>query len=213
MVEWFHRLADVPGVNYTGYPGMQRTRLPGHHARPQIVTFTFDGKRHESLRWPTRGGETSASPAKTHGFLSLPDQEESPQLLLQRMYEALELPGEPTDYHFIIQSCIEELWKRKRRQQDPSLLERIEELCWLDIRLVEAKPDAIAFDHHGTQRYFHVVAFTHLMRLYEREGFLHEALEVAQRATRFSPDVMDAEQLRQRLARIEAEDANRNAPL
>jgi hypothetical protein len=124
------------------------------------------------------------------------------------MYEALELPGETTDYHFIIQGCVEELWKRHRRHQDPSLLEHIEHLCWLDIRLVEAQPDAIAFDHNGAQRYFRVLAFEHLICLYEREGFLHDAFEVAQRAAKFSPEATYSEQLRQRLNRLEAEDAS-----
>jgi len=172
--------------------------------------FAFDGKRRESLSWPTGEGETSASPAKRHGFLMSNDRDESTQSRLTRMYEALELPGEAPDYHFIIQTCIEALWKRQRQEQEPSLLAHIEHLCWLDIRLVEAQPDAIAYDHQGTRSYFHVLAFEYLIRLYEREGFLHEALEVAQCATRFSPDLTSAEQLRQRLDRIEAEDASGN---
>jgi hypothetical protein len=175
-----------------------------------VLTSTIDGKRHESLTWVTSEGEASASPAKNHGFLLASDPSASTQLVLKRMYEALELPGEVTDYHFIIQSCIEELWKRHRRQQAPWLLEHLERLCWLDIRLVEAQSEAIAFDHSGARRYFRVLAFEHLIRLYEREGFLHEALEVAQRAARFSPDATYSEQLRQRLNRIEAEDASGN---
>lgn len=208
MIEWFDRLADVPGVNYTGYPGIQRPHLSSQHAQLKVITSTFDGKRHERLTWLTSDGEMSASPAKSHGFLMANDQSESTHLILKRMYEALELPGEATDYHFIIQGCIEELWSRHRRYQAPSLLEHIEHLCWLDIRLVEAQPDAIAFDHNGARRYFRVLAFEHLIRLYEREGFLHEALEVAQRAARFSPEATYSEQLRQRLDRIEAEDAS-----
>lgn len=211
MVEWFCRLADIPGVGYLGRSDIQRSSLPGYNATPQIVTYTFDGRRSESLRWPTHEGEASGSPAKVHSFFVSDDHKESTQIMLQRMYEALELPGEATDYHFIIQVCIEVLWKLRQREQDTLPLEHLEQLCWLDIQLIEAKPEAITYDQNGTQQYFNVSAFDHLLRLYEREGFLHEAFEVVQRAVKFYPDIKSYDKIRQRLRQLEAEDNAGNA--
>jgi hypothetical protein len=134
------------------------------------------------------------------------DLKKSTQAMLQRVYEALELPGEATDYHFIMQIFIEALWKSRQRAQDALPLEHLEQLCWLDIQLIEAKSEAITYDQNGTQQYFSVAAFDHLIRLYEREGFLHEAFEVAQRAAKFYPEIKSYDQLRQRLTRLEAED-------
>jgi hypothetical protein len=206
MVEWFCRLADIPGVGYIGRSDIQRSSLPGYNAIPKIVTYTYDEKQSESLMWPTSEGETSSSPAKVHGFFISDDHKESPQAMLQRVYEALELPGEATDYHFIMQVCITALWKSRPRQQDALFLQHLEQLCWLDIQLIEAKPEAITYDQNGTQQYFNVSAFDHLIRLYEREGFLHEAFEVTQRAAKFYPDMKLYTQLRQRLGQLEAED-------
>jgi hypothetical protein len=46
-------------------------------------------------------------------FSALRDTRDVPAAaLLQNVSEGLELPGEPTDYHFLIQSCAAELWKR-----------------------------------------------------------------------------------------------------
>jgi hypothetical protein len=73
------------------------------------------------------------------------------------------------------------------------------------IRLIEALPHIILFDDRGEQRYAAVRAFDYLIQLYEREGFLYEALNVAQRAARFYPDFPQLQQLEQRVANVAAE--------
>jgi hypothetical protein len=205
MVDWFPRLADIPNVGYAGHPGMNRSRLPGQNAKPRVRVSTVDGRQHESIEWPSRDGGTSASPVDQHLSETTGDKAQSSEELLQRLREALELPGEPTDYHFAIQRCIEELWAWRRRREQPWLLAEIEQLCWLDIRLIEAMPRSIAFEHHGEQRFYAVAAFDHLIQLYEREGFVEEALDVARRATRFRPEFPKLQDLEQRAATLASE--------
>lgn len=203
MIEWFRRLADVPGVGYETKSGVDRSKLAGHNAVPQVQIYTFEGKRRESLWWPTKGGG-SASPAHELAFFQSASRDESTKAVLRRMHRALELPGEASDYHFAIQGCLEELWRRRRQQ--PDLLPEIEDLCWLDIRLIEARPRIALLDPNGETTSLRVPAFEHLIGLYEREGFLREALDVAERAARFGQGESHLQDLRQRTARLEAED-------
>src|SRR5713101_7399102 len=190
MRRWFRSLADIPRVGYERNPSVDRTQLPGHDAVPKKEVFTTEGKRHEALVWSIPGGTSSASPA--HQFTP---QDTSTAGLLRYVGEVLELPGEASDYHFAIQRVIEDLWKRRR--EEPHVLPELERLCWLDVRLVEAVPEAISYEQSDGSRHFvRVLAFSRLVYLYEREGFLHEALDVAERANRFEQGDSDAEQLR-----------------
>jgi hypothetical protein len=204
MTKWFRRLAEIPGVRYNTPPGINRLHLPDHNLVPELHSYDFDGRRHESLYWQTSEGSTSASPA--HSWQTKPRPGESPaQTALRQLYETLELPGEPSDYHFTIQNCNETLWKYRR--EEPWVVEHIEWFCWLDIQLLEACPEAITFDREGEIQYANVVAFYRLISLYEKEGYLTEALEVARRALRFNQSQPDFESLQERIVQLEAEDA------
>lgn len=204
MTAWFRRLADVPGVAYTGDPQVKRSTLPGYGTVPTLNVYTFEGKRLESLAWPTANGQTSQSPASAHaGLISTMPPDAPSEALLQRLHEALELPGITSDYHFAIQGCAEALWKR--RHQDPGLFAEFERLFWLDIRLVEARPETITYEREGRVAYTGVTAFHRLVDLYSHEGFLYEALEVAERGACLNQATAVTE-LRERLARIEAEE-------
>lgn len=121
------------------------------------------------------------------------------------LQEALERPGSPSNYHFAILGCIEELWTWQRRRGHPELLAEIEDLCWLDVRLVGAMPSILTYERNGEQLYSAVPAFHHLIELYEREGFLQDALAVARRAARFYPDYPRVLELEQRIAQLDAE--------
>jgi hypothetical protein len=205
MVDWFTRLADIPNVGYPGSPGVNRSRLPGHNVKPRVEVHVFDGQQRESLWWPSPGGGSSASPVNQYLSEASRNKDEPSETVLKRLREALELPGEPPDYHFAIQSCVGELWSWKRRRAEPWLLAEIEQLCWLDIRLIEALPETIAYEQRGEQRYYAVTTFDHLIQLYEREGFLQDALDVARRAARFNPDYPKVQELEQRVAQLAAE--------
>jgi hypothetical protein len=201
---WFRRLGDIPGIEWSS-PGVDRIRLPRHDARPELRGYEFEGRRQESLWWE---GGTSASPAQAWAQQAWAqiDDEQSSEQILNRLYEALELPGEPSDYHFAIQGVAAMLWRRRR--QDPSLLMRVEELSWLDIRLVEACPAAITFENQGSESYFGVAAFQTLLSLYEREGYIDDAIAVLKRSEHFRHDVSaDRERLEAKQAAITAEDS------
>ena len=199
-LKWYRRLADVPGVGYAGSPSVNRARLPGHHSTPRVETFDFDGRRQQSLRWS--GDTTSASPASQH-MDSDPKGIPTPKLL-QDLAEALELPGEPQDYHFAIQSTSQELWRRRR--DEPPVLEEAERLFWLDIRLIEACPDAVTDEYNDERRFYEVRAFRSLILMYQGEGAILEALDVARRAALFDQQQSLLEELEKRLAVLQAED-------
>jgi len=123
--------------------------------------------------------------------------------LILRMMEGLELPGISSDYHFVIQGCVEALWGRRR--DEPEVFETVETLCWLDIRLIEARPDTITNEFGEKPSFYRVSAFGRLVELYEREGFLREALEVARRAAVFDQGQAHIERLEARIAALETE--------
>jgi hypothetical protein len=141
----FHRLADVPGVSYSGPP----RRIKG--------------------KWPQARFARELAP----------DTSMKPNKLLRRLDIALELPGEPTDYHILIERTAELLfWRRRER---PDALDEVERLARVDVELIEAYPEIIEFE---PGRYYEVATFLRLVRLYEREGELREALKVAERGLR-----------------------------
>ena len=205
MVTWYRRLADVPGVGYAPAVGVNRKKLKGNDLVPEVRAFSLDGKKHESLSW---AGGGSQSPAKEHTAAS--PRETSVAAALKHLAEVLELPGEPADYHFALQGCVESL--HRQRRDDPAVYAEIERLCWLNIRLLEACPSAVEFENGGETRYFRILAFAYLVGLYSQEGFLKEALEVAERGARFKQEGLGAEELRLRLARVVAEDATNASP-
>jgi len=126
--------------------------------------------------------------------------------LLRNVYEGLELPGEPSDYHFLVQGCANELWGRRR--QEPEVLDKVEQFCLFDLRLIEARPDAVSDEFSDEPRFYRVLAFAILINIYQREGFLHEALDVAERAARFGQENEAQDRLLERIAAVEAEYAD-----
>lgn len=136
------------------------------------------------------------------------DTEETPSTkVLQDLAKALELPGQPQDYHSTIMNASSLLARRARRE--PDLLEEIERLYWLDIRLIEACPEAVTIEGtepvHG-RRYYEVPAFRSLALMYMKEGAIREALDVARRAARFGQQQELLEELEARIAVLESED-------
>lgn len=197
-IEWFSRFGDIPGVTYTTPVDIDRSKLKNASARPEVFAY---GDSQKSLHWPMKGGSTSASPAATR----LQDVDLSTKgtaLVLRYLNETLELPGQPQDYHFVIQSVLDALWSRRRRE--PAVLETAERVAWLDVELIRARPDTITNEYVGVHdrqpRFFQVYAFARLIKLYEREGALREALEVAELAARFEQQEAKREELAARLA-------------
>jgi|SRR6185369_3084689 len=215
--KWYRRLAEVPRIGYEPDPSIDRTKLPGHDAVPRIHRYEFDGKQHESLDWPMKNGTTSASPSQSWETKTRRGESEC-KTTLRQMREALELPGKLSDYHFAIQNCHDSL--KRFAREEPWVLEEVERLCWLDICLISEYPETItlepitiadvelakiAAERRGERRFFSVSAFHQLMGMYEREGYLREALQVAKIAERFEQCSGKVEEIIERLDRITAE--------
>lgn len=200
-------MGDIPGLDYEPPVPIDRTALPNHDAVPRIGRYGFDGR--ESLSWDYDEFSTSASPAHGVAF-SDNDRELATKTVLRRLWEGLELPGEPSDYHFAIQTAAAALWGR--RNAEPEVLESFEYLNLLDIRLIEAVPDAVrdeyADAHAGRSEFYAVSAFSNLINLYSREGFVREALGVAEVAERFGQGEHAVAELQERLAALQAEDGD-----
>ena len=196
MADWFHRFGDIPGVTYTTPHAIDRTKLPGYNHVPQVHEARPALQLDEWLEWPAGDGRTggSGSPAHDSAFSSSPDpRTASAATLLRHVAEGLELPGIPSDYHFLIQHCIGEL--RPRRRAEPDLIPEIERLCRLDISLLQTRPDAASYFRDGETRFPFIKAFWVLIQLYEGRDDLARALEVAEIAARFDQHEDDLRRL------------------
>src|SRR5436190_10630014 len=95
---WYKRLADIPGVRYSG-DQERRKKLANGNVTPSVQRFDFDGRQHVSLMWRTRNGESSASHVHEQAFRD--HGSETPEATRERVLDTLELPGTPSDYHFL----------------------------------------------------------------------------------------------------------------
>jgi hypothetical protein len=211
MNQWFRRLAEVPGIEYECNPNIDRSLLPEHDAIPEVGTYTFDGKIHDSISWKTTEGSTSASPAhRWQGWGHIPEprlNEVLTQAILRQCQETLELPGILSDYHHALQSCHELLWKHRR--QDTWIITEIERLCLLDIQLDEVQNSISSERNRGFN-----LSWGRLIQLYENEGNLYEAFALARRVDTLYPRDESKDywretstvKLQPRIDRLEAED-------
>lgn len=200
---WFPRFGDIPGISWSS--DIDRTRLPGYDARPQPSSWDSG-----SSWWPEIGGErdaiTSATPAQQYRRGDFAEAKGVADVLGQ-LTEALELPGNPSDYHFLIAAAQERLWKF--RFEEPKALREIERLCLLDIELVRVRPEIIAPYSEGEPT-LHMTVFDSLLRLYLREGYLEEAEALAEQAVSEFGQTRSAlrlEEVKERRAMLEAENA------
>jgi hypothetical protein len=186
-------MADIPGIQFTGSPGVVRANLAEAGLRPRM--------EYGYLSWPTADGSTSASPAnrRSVGDLSGLDAEE----LVRWVWEGVELPGEPSDYHFLLQGAVEQLWARRR--ENPSGLHFMETFGYLDLALIEAAPQAVMLDESDPAGgYVYITSLDRLLALLEREGALREALALSRRAMRFG-DRYRRDELEAKVAALDGE--------
>lgn len=200
--DWFPQLAAIPGINYKGYPQVDRHKLPNHDAHPRVHTFSFDGKQRVSVMWElVEGGSSSQSPAAAS--MSSPVGPTSADLL-RRLHESLALPGTAVDYHFALLRTYDILWRQRR--DNPEMLPDCEQLCLLDLALVETLPEIVRNSYEGQQLTARVPAFGYLIRLYEEEGFLEDALRVARRAATLDQGEEDRQRLEKQVHDLRSED-------
>lgn len=203
---WYPRLADIPSIGYVTPAGIDRRKLPKHDLEPQIESYEFDGVRRRYLLWKKVEGQTSQSPAAEWGQWSDDSRALTTPDLLRRLHEALELPGRPSDYHFAILPVYGQLWQRRR--EEPDVLPEMERLCLLDVALLE-KMAEIPHKVGGRdiEPPLQSPAFLNLVRLYERNGFLDDALAIAKRGAALGACPGEVERLIERIASLQAEDA------
>jgi hypothetical protein len=178
---WYKRLADIPKVGYAGDQD-RRKRLPNANVAPRVERFDFGDGPQIALSWTTRDGTSSASPVHELAFGS--HGNESPEELRERVLNALELPGAPSDYHFLIQGAHEQLWGR--RHERPDQYPMIEWLCELDLRLLEAHPETLWIGDEADSGQIRIVGFDRLVSLYATEGFEAEMTDIAARISKLT---------------------------
>jgi hypothetical protein len=199
---WFRRFADIPGVYYQPPSNLDFSRIKERNATPTVQRY---GDLEPSLWWKTPDGGTSESPASAHARALQDVRDITADVIRTNLAEVLELPGEPSDYHFALQSAADGL--HKRRREHLSVLGEVEQLYLLDLQLIQSCPLAVTYEQDGQAHYFSIAAFGELLKLYLTEGRIAEAESIAQVAERFDagglPDVAAA---RERAAALAAED-------
>jgi hypothetical protein len=211
--KWFPRLGDIPGVEYSPPVNLDRKRIPGHDVRPEVVAHTnIHGEPDFFLMWPREGTTWRSvngwAPVREH-LLGVLDQDRTPTAqLLRGLWEALELPGEPVDYHWILRDALDRLWRQ--RWTEPSVLATFESLAWIDVRLVLAFPretSVLVRPMEGGESYMRrSTPFETLIQLYRTEGFLRTAVELAElEREHFPVEEDDLIDIRSRLEAVRAE--------
>ncbi|WP_433803546.1 hypothetical protein [Actinomycetospora sp. CA-084318] len=122
--------------------------------------------------------------------------------MVQHVREAIELPGTPEDYHFILQGGIEHLWRL--RAESTSSLEMLEEFALLDLQLIEAAPWSVEWsDGADGTSFVSLPGLDRFIVLLEREGAHCEALAIAERLAKFD-NTKRLERLRERVATLDS---------
>lgn len=217
--KWFPRLGDVPGIDYISPLSLDRTRLRGHDVQGEVRPHTnIHGEPDAYVVWNDLDTDWESrngwAPVREHLERALDNPATPTKRLLQRLWEGLELPGEPVDYHWVLGAVLERLWSR--RLAEPEVLTTVETLAWVHIRLTIAFPRECLvlvrpLEESG-ERYNRVQAFQTLIRLYVAEGFLQAALEVAELEHQHFPvKEDDLADVRSRLAGVGAEADARQA--
>ncbi len=224
---WFKRFGDIPGVRWECPPTVDRTKLKGHDARPQDKDWDSDWVSWPILyeRDPDQGlsvgigvhvdgldhvdddtGSSGSSPASQYpGFTGPRTLAEQ----MQRLSEALELPGFPTDYHHLLAEAAQYLHKIRRRE--PAAITEGERLCLIALDLLRARPEILdrdrGYDDENPMPVW-VEACRLLHRIYMDNGDLVEAEQVAVTAQDEFGQRFDhlLTQTRERLAVLRAED-------
>ncbi len=201
-MDWFRRLAAVPGLRYEPQTLVDRSSLPRVEAQPEVVSRPVDGTFEETLFWPEPGGSTSLSPSRCWmeaGLAVLHSAEE----VRQRLEEALELPGTIADYCQVLGDGIHALWAfRGTTSWVPEESERFAQLA---LRLFEQHTSP-GLRSDVTLHFALNVAAKRLIELRKREGYLRDALEIAQRAARLGVRESEETELRERILVMEMED-------
>lgn len=194
MDTWFGRMADIPGIQFRGSPGVDRSRLPEVNMRPS-TSYGY-------LHWPTSDGTTSASPA--HRRWTVDMRSMAPDALVHWVWEGLEVPGLPSDYHFLLQGAVERLWAA--RASYPIGLQHVEAFASADLMLIEAVPQIALRDNaRPSEGFLRISSLDVLLTLLEQEGAVREALALSRRAQRIGGEAFVRDDLEAKVALLDGE--------
>lgn len=145
---------------------------------------------------------SSASPAHERAF-GIDTSDYTARQLITHVWETVELPGAPEDYHFALQRAVEQLWRM--RSTNPECLTELETFAWLDLALVEAAPWALMYaSEDGPPTMVSLPGIDRLIVLLEREGAHREALSVATRLVALGAHSSRLDRIQTRVATLDA---------
>ena len=126
----------------------------------------------------------------------------APEEVVDQTLAALERPGTPLDYHFLLQNTVRELWRR--REESPQTLPFVEEFGLLDAQLVKHHRGLF---HTGgpNEGFVSVPTLNVLAQLYVNEGNWFAAEDVARLARTIAGGVGAEERIAERAASLRAE--------
>jgi hypothetical protein len=213
---WFRRMGDIPGLDYSPPVSVDRAALPRHDEEPEVDSYTLEGRETALVMWGMRpiaehpsgeaAWESMGSPAVEHlRDVASTETDYPTEQVLGRLREALELPGTPEDYHYALGAVCQ---KPLTRKLAPDVLEAVESLAWLDIRLLQTHPDThIIKTYEGKRAIVSNNGFDTLIAMYREEGFLHDASSVADLRHRLADDNPYVTNLQARVEAIRSEGA------
>lgn len=122
---------------------------------------------------------------------------------LKELEEILKSSEKKSDIHFAILHCCGTLWSQRKRE--PWVIKEIERLSLKDIDLVEKHSDIIFIQK---DMYAYVPAFKDLIALYEKEGYIEDALKIAEKAMKLNQNYLKNkyEELSLKVKRLHEED-------
>jgi hypothetical protein len=128
----------------------------------------------------------------------------NPDALVQWVWEGLEVPGQPSDYHFLLQGAVTRLWAA--RASYPVGLQHVEIFAYADLALIEADPQIALVDSaRPSQGFLRINSLTILLTLLEQEGAVREALALSRRARRFGGEDFVRDDLEAKVAALDGE--------
>ena len=202
--KWFPRLAEVPKIGFRGSPGVDRSRLADADAVPTVTTFKDLGTTYRSVMWKTSTGESSARPAQQHTQQAV--EQSTAEGIVKVTWEALELPGEVLDYHFALQSAVNGLWQKHRK--NANALAAAEVFARLDLLLLRQHPEEFKVERQdASSGFFHVSTFGPLLSILEREGAWRDALAVADQEAAIGQGTARRDMIAARVEALDTESA------
>jgi hypothetical protein len=200
---WYNRIGDIPHFDHKSPFQIDRESLEGHDLQPVPETLNY---QLGMVMWTRPGSEPRLAPA-TAFHRTLYSDERPYGAIVRRLFEVLELPGEPIAYHSAIGGVLSRLDESDETIyfEDANLLTEL--LCWIDIRLVLACKEEMTSDHQYGSRPPMTAAFSMLIVRYLDEGWMAGAIEVAEMAERFGqqPWRYEPDDLRSRMEALQVE--------